>query len=118
MGKTGTDFPLETEYLELLNQCLALEDVSQFRAMDRMRAALHRKLMLSRPYAYREDNDEYYRRSKYLMSNLDVLLGFNPPQTIGSKAKELHKLLFSEDFQAFLESKTDTIKTQYGQVSA
>jgi ElaB/YqjD/DUF883 family membrane-anchored ribosome-binding protein len=112
------DCRLETEYLELLNQFIELEDVQSLHALDRIRANLHRKLMMSRNYAYQEEDEEFYRRSKVLMSNLDVLLGFNPPQRVGTKAQELHRFLNSEAFQAFLEGKTDVIETAYGKVRA
>lgn len=113
----ANEYRLEREYLEMLNQMMELSDASQLLSMDRMRMELHRKIMMSRTYAYEEDNSEFYKRSKFLMSNLDILLGFDPPQKVGTKASELHALLNSEAFQAFLEGKFDTIRTKYGQVS-
>ncbi len=118
MGARNSEYRLEREYLEMLNQMTELCDVSQICMMDRMRGELHRKIMLSRKYDYKEQDEEFYRRSKVLMSNLDVLLGFNPPQYIGNKAAELHELLNCEDFQAFLEGKTDTIQTKHGTINA
>ena len=80
---------------------MEITDASQARMMDRMRRELHHKIMSSRKFKYEEQDEEFYRRSKFLMSNLDVLLGFNPPQYIGGKAAELHELINSDDFQAF-----------------
>ena len=118
MGARRREYQLEYEYLDMLNQLMDLTDVTQLGMMDKMRAELHKKIMLSRKYSYQEENEEFYRRSKVLMSNLDVLMGFNPPQYIGNKAVELHELLNSDEFQSFLEQKIDTIQTKYGTISA
>jgi hypothetical protein len=118
LGARRREYQNEYEYLSMLNQLMEISDVSQLGMMDKMRAEIHRKIMNGRKYSYEENNEEFYRRSKVLMSNLDVLMGFNPPQYIGNKASELHELVNSDEFQAFLEGKIETITTQYGTIKA
>ena len=109
------NFKHEYAYLSWLNEIAKNKDVSGLYGLEQRRVELHKAIFKNLPYECDIDDPEIYIRSKAIMSNLDKIIGFEPPEHITAGiCYKLNRLLTCQEGQYYMQGKIKRLRATYG----